>query len=156
MFNLAIFQDINFIYNLCMYAIIEVARSRVSLMPVSPSMGWLLHSDTEGISRKKIAPLYTFFRWQHASKTYVRSFVSARPHEPLSSSLLAIPPTYIFFFFFYYPSRLFISRLDATGALYEGDYWRVVNFINGPHPCRGWLRFKESRCIPSMLYKRTT
>lgn len=57
----------------------------------------------------------------------------------LSSSSLAM----LFFHLLSEPALYLLLRPDAPC---EREFWRVVNFINGLHPCRGRLRLERSRC----------
>lgn len=100
MVNLAIFQDVNFIYDVRMYAIIEVARSRISLTPVSPLMerpGTPLYSDTEGIFGKENSAVIHLLSMVARFEDICSSFCACSPSRT-SLHLLAIPLRRTFFF----------------------------------------------------------
>lgn len=128
MVNLTIFQDVNFIYDLRMYAIIEVARSRFSLTLVSPSMGQLgtpLHSNTKSIFGKENSTVIHLLSSTLRRHMFVLLCLLAL--TSLSSSLLAIPPTYIFFLLLSEPT-LYLSlgryrRPLRRGLLARGQFY---------------------------------
>lgn len=114
MVNLAIFQDVNFIYDVRIYAIIEVARSRISLTPVSPLMEWPgtpLYSDTEGIFGKENSAVIHLLSMVARFEDICSSFCACSPSRT-SLHLLAIPLRRTFFLF-----------SEPTLYLSLGRYW---------------------------------
>lgn len=147
----AIFQDVNFIRRT--YVFVEVAGSRVSLTLVShrqdTARDALAFLERRGVVlRRKMAPLHLL--------------VVARFEDICLSLCVCSPPRgdllSLCFFSIHSLSRLFISCSDATDApLRKGEFWRVVNFINGPHPCRSRLtRLERSRCTSVVVSKNVS
>lgn len=126
MTRLAIFQDVNFIRRT--YVFVKVAGSRVSLTLVSYRQARDALTTLPGRRRvfleRKIAPLHLSrcSTLRRHMLVLLCLFVLTRL---ASSSRNA-------FFSIYSLGRLFISCSDATDAPCEGEFWRVVNFINDP------------------------